>query len=109
MTIGRLAALRRQRRDDPLLQRRRLVDEHAKPANATALAALGRWCGSLSSAACSALGVFPAEVQHLLKYADGPNWRETRQIAERKLESLKPAFGHAGQDAPRPQALMTSR
>jgi len=29
-----------------------------------------------------------AEIQVLLRYADGKNWRETRSIAEKKYESL---------------------
>ena len=35
-----------------------------------------------------ALGFSLAEIAILLKYSDGTNWKETRQIAEKKVESL---------------------
>ena len=35
-----------------------------------------------------ALGFSLAEVEGLLKYSDGKSWKETRQIAEKKMASL---------------------
>jgi MerR family mercuric resistance operon transcriptional regulator len=35
-----------------------------------------------------ALGFSLAEIEGLLKHSDGTNWKETRQIAQKKLENL---------------------
>jgi len=89
MTIGRLAKEAGVNVETVrYYQRRGLLEEPQKPAGGhrryhqttlNRIAFIRR---------AQALGFSLAEVESLLKYVDGKSWKETRQIAERKLESL---------------------
>jgi MerR family mercuric resistance operon transcriptional regulator len=89
MTIGRLAKEAGVNVETiRYYQRRGLIDEPQKPAG-------GHRRYPPSALRCiafirraQALGFSLAEVESLLKYSDGRSWKETRQIAEKKFESL---------------------
>jgi len=89
MTIGRLAQEAGVNVETiRYYQRRGLLDEPQKPAGghrryqASAL----RRIAFIRRA--QGLGFSLAEVETLLRYSDGTRWKETRQIAQRKLDSL---------------------
>ena len=89
MTIGRLAKEAGVNVETiRYYQRRGLIDEPPKPVG-------GHRRYPLSALRCiafirraQALGFSLAEIESLLKYSDGRSWKETRQIAEKKFESL---------------------
>ena len=89
MTIGRLAKEAGVNVETVrYYQRRGLIEEPAKPTGGHRRyqpAALRR-IGFIRRA--QGLGFSLAEIAILLKYSDGANWKETRQIAEKKVESL---------------------
>ncbi len=89
MTIGRLAKEAGVNVETiRYYQRRGLIEEPQKPAG-------GHRRYPHSALRCiafirraQALGFSLAEVESLLKYSDGRSWKETRQLAEKKFESL---------------------
>ena len=89
MTIGRLAKAAGVNVETVrYYQRRGLIEEPTKPVG-------GHRRYPQSALRCiafirraQALGFSLAEVESLLKYADGKSWKETRQIAEKKFASL---------------------
>ena len=89
MTIGRLAKAAGVNVETiRYYQRRGLIEEPTKPVG-------GHRRYSQSALRCiafirraQALGFSLAEVEILLKFSDGKSWRETRQIAEKKLDNL---------------------
>jgi MerR family mercuric resistance operon transcriptional regulator len=89
MTIGRLAQEAGVNVETVrYYQRRGLLDEPQKPAGGHR-----RYQSSVLKRIAfirraQALGFSLAEIETLLKYSDGTRWKETRQIAERKLENL---------------------
>jgi MerR family transcriptional regulator, mercuric resistance operon regulatory protein len=89
MTIGRLAKEAGVNVETVrYYQRRGLIDEPAKPSGGHRRyqpAALKRIAFIRRA---QSLGFSLAEIAILLKYSDGTNWKETRQIAEKKVESL---------------------
>jgi MerR family mercuric resistance operon transcriptional regulator len=89
MTIGRLAQEAGVNVETVrYYQRRGLIEEPQKPSGGHRRyqpAALRR-IGFIRRA--QALGFSLAEIAILLKYSDGTNWKETRQIAEKKVASL---------------------
>ena len=89
MTIGRLAQQAGVNVETVrYYQRRGLIDEPAKPSGGHRRyqPAVLRRIAFIRRA--QALGFSLAEIAILLKYSDGANWKETRQIAEKKVESL---------------------
>jgi len=89
MTIGRLAQEAGVNVETVrYYQRRGLLDEPQKPAGGHRRyqASVLKKIAFIRRA--QALGFSLAEVESLLKYSDGTRWKETRQIAQRKLESL---------------------
>jgi MerR family mercuric resistance operon transcriptional regulator len=89
MTIGRLAKEAGVNVETVrYYQRRGLLDEPQKPTGGHR-----RYQTSVLKRIefirrAQALGFSLAEVETLLKYSDGASWKETRQIAETKVESL---------------------
>ena len=89
MTIGRLAKEAGVNVETVrYYQRRGLIDEPAKPSGGhrryqpvalRRIAFIRRAQG---------LGFSLAEIEVLLKYSDGTNWKETRSMAEKKVASL---------------------
>ena len=89
MTIGRLAREAGVHVETiRYYQRRGLIDEPTKPHSghrrypATALQRIA------FIRRAQTYGFSLAEVESLLRYVDGRSWRETRQIAEKKLANL---------------------
>jgi MerR family mercuric resistance operon transcriptional regulator len=94
MTIGRLAKEAGVNVETVrYYQRRGLLDEPQKPAGGHR-----RYQPSVIKRIAfirraQALGFTLAEVETLLRYSDGTSWKETRQLAERKLDSLNIHIG----------------
>ena len=89
MTIGRLAREAGVNVETiRYYQRRGLLDEPQKPAGGHRryLPSVLKRIAFIRRA--QALGFSLAEVETLLEYSDGTHWKETRRIAQRKLESL---------------------
>ena len=89
MTIGRLA------KDAGVnvetiryYQRRGLIEEPLKPSGGHRRYQPSALKRVAFIRRAQALGFSLAEVQSLLRYLDGRSWKETRQIAERKLAGL---------------------
>ena len=89
MTIGRLA------KDAGVnietiryYQRRGLLDEPHKPAGGHRRYPSSAMERIAFIRRAQRLGFSLAEVESLLRYVDGANWRETRQIAEKKYAGL---------------------
>ncbi len=89
MTIGRLAKEAGVNVETVrYYQRRGLIDEPPRPLSGHRRypsAAMARIAFIRSA---QQLGFSLAEVQSLLRYADGKSWRETRTIAEKKYAAL---------------------
>jgi MerR family mercuric resistance operon transcriptional regulator len=94
MTIGRLAQEAGVNVETVrYYQRRGLIDEPAKPSGGHRRyqpIALRRIAFIRRA---QALGFSLAEIEVLLKYSDGTNWKDTRAIAERKVASLNVHIG----------------
>jgi MerR family mercuric resistance operon transcriptional regulator len=89
MTIGRLAQEAGVNVETVrYYQRRGLLDEPQKPAGGHRRYQTSVLKKIAFIRRAQALGFSLAEVESLLKYSDGTRWKETRQIAQRKLESL---------------------
>ena len=69
-------------------QRRGLIDEPAKPSGGHRRYQPEALRRISFIRRAQTLGFSLAEIAILLKYSDGTNWKETRQIAEKKVESL---------------------
>jgi MerR family transcriptional regulator, mercuric resistance operon regulatory protein len=89
MTIGRLAQEAGVNVETVrYYQRRGLLDEPQKPAGGHRRYQTSVLKKIAFIRRAQALGFSLAEVESLLKYSDGTRWKETRQIAQRKLENL---------------------
>ena len=94
MTIGRLAKEAGVNVETiRYYQRRGLLDEPQKPAGGHRryLPSVIKRIAFIRRA--QAHGFSLAEVETLLRYSDGTSWKETRQLAERKLENLNVHIG----------------
>jgi len=89
MTIGRLAQEAGVNVETVrYYQRRGLLDEPQKPAGGHRRYQPSALKKIAFIRRAQGLGFSLAEVESLLKYSDGTRWKETRQIAQRKLENL---------------------
>ena len=89
MTIGRLAKEAGVNVETVrYYQRRGLIDEPRKPDGGHRRYSSSALARITFIRRAQRLGFSLAEVQGLLKYADGRSWRETRQMAEKKYASL---------------------
>lgn len=94
MTIGRLAQEAGVNVETiRYYQRRGLLDEPQKPAGGHRRYQPSMLKRIAFIRRAQGLGFTLAEVETLLRYSDGTSWKETRQIAERKLGSLDAHIG----------------
>ena len=89
MTIGRLALEAGVNVETVrYYQRRGLIDEPAKPSGGHRRYQPSALRRISFIRRAQALGFSLAEIEVLLKYSDGTNWKDTRSMAEKKLASL---------------------
>jgi MerR family mercuric resistance operon transcriptional regulator len=89
MTIGRLAKEAGVNVETVrYYQRRGLIDEPQKPTGGHRRYAPSALRRIAFIRRAQSLGFSLAEIENLIRHSDTHNWKETRQIAERKLSSL---------------------
>ena len=89
MTIGRLAQEAGVNVETVrYYQRRGLIDEPAKPSGGHRRYQAGALRRIAFIRRAQGLGFSLAEIEVLLKYSDGTNWKDTRSMAEKKVASL---------------------